>query len=251
MREEKEIALETLNGSTFRRTINPMEAMHEIYGKCLGFSDLDNFDGVRVGYRGDPVIVIKLKAAKDVDQLLPVQHFDYLRKSSRNGKMHSDVISCKIRGLRSHQDYPQRADLNKTAGGSIDDGSRFITIEGCEYRVPKEVLKNYLSNYVEVMSDILEVICNDGATGIRIRTGSYSVKVKLTRDLPQWAPLVGRRVKFFYKGIQKLCPICFGPNSKKKCQSQKVQWIEYVEAFIEREKDITADCFWQVVGNPG
>jgi hypothetical protein len=46
---------------------------------------------------------------------------------------------------------------------------------------------------------------------------------------------MGKRVKFFYKGIQKLCPKCFGSDQIKNCFSQKVQGIAYKENLIASE----------------
>jgi hypothetical protein len=43
----------------------------------------------------------KLKEAINVDELLPIQNFEFNRKSSRQGRTHIDVIGCKIRGLRA------------------------------------------------------------------------------------------------------------------------------------------------------
>jgi hypothetical protein len=43
-----------------------------------------------------------------------------------------------------------------------DNGIRKIQIQGCEYRIPKETLIEYLSNFGEIVSDIKEAIFNDG-----------------------------------------------------------------------------------------
>ena len=82
MRQEIEIALEKLNGEPFRGTISPLEAKYGIYAECLGFPDFGNFEGFRFGHKGVPVITLILKSAINVDELLPVQYFDYHRKSS-------------------------------------------------------------------------------------------------------------------------------------------------------------------------
>ena len=243
MRQEIEIALESLNGEPFRGTITPLEAKYGIYARCLGFPDFDNFEGYRFGHKGVPVITLILKSAINVDELLPVQFFDFHRKSSRQGRSHTDIISCKIRGLRSQPSQYQTSGLQGKSANQQDDGTRTISIEGCEYRVPKEALIQFLSSYGEVTSDILEVVFKDGNNQNNIRMGSYSVTVKLNRDLPQLAPIMGKRVKFFYKGIQKLCPKCFGPHHIKNCHSQKVQWIKYVKRFIDSETEIPRECF--------
>ena len=259
MRQEIEIALESLNGEPFRGTITPLEAKYGIYSKCLGFPDFDNFEGFRFGHKGVPVITLILKSAINVDELLPIQYFEYLRKSSRQGRSHTDVISCKIRGLRANPGPGANVNRNDqgTTNTQQDDGTRTVSIEGCEYRVPKEALVSFLSCYGVITSDFLEVVYKDGDTQDNIRMGSYSVKVRLNRDLPQLAPIMGKRVKFYYKGIQKLCPKCFGSHHIKNCHSKKIQWLTYVENFMERENQIPDECFgrWKEIisntKNPG
>jgi hypothetical protein len=166
--------------------------------------DCEIFDGIRFGYRGAPVLIFKLIKAINVDELLHIQYFDFKRKSSRNGRTHIDIIKCKIRGLRAPQVGPPVQ--NKKAVPE-DDGTRLVKIEGCEYRVPKEALIDFLSNYGVICSDIREDIFDDGSghdgsNKGNNRTGIYSVKVKLNRDLPQLAPIMGKRIKLYYKGIR-------------------------------------------------
>ncbi len=100
MRQEIEVSLETLNGERFHGSISHNEAKFIIFKQCMGFEDFSNFDGVRLGYKGNPVVVFKLKTAINVDELLHVQHFEFKRRSVREGRPHTDTIGCKIRGLR-------------------------------------------------------------------------------------------------------------------------------------------------------
>ena len=65
------------------------------------------------------------------------------------------------------------------------------------------------------------------------RTGSYAVKVKLTKKIPNLIPIMGKRVKISYQGIQRLCTNCFGNHAKQNCQSKKVMWHQYVARFKE------------------
>jgi hypothetical protein len=83
-----------------------VEAKHAIYGQCLGFENFYNFEGIRFGYKGGPVIIFILKSAINVDKLLTIQYFEY----SRRGITHVDVISCKIKGLRAHSDQFRKND---------------------------------------------------------------------------------------------------------------------------------------------
>jgi hypothetical protein len=70
-----------------------VEAKYGMYGQCLGFGNFDNFEGVRIGYKGGPVIVFKLRSAINVEELLPIQYFDFSIKYKRQGQPHKDVIS--------------------------------------------------------------------------------------------------------------------------------------------------------------
>lgn len=54
---------------------------------------------------------------------------------------------------------------------------------------------------------------------------------------------MGKRVKFHYKGVQKVCTNCFGPHPRKTCQSQKTPWLKYVAGFISSEMEIPRDYF--------
>ena len=81
MRQEIKIGLQTLNGNKFVGTTTPQEAKFSIYRDSLGFEDFSNFDGVRLAFRGVPVVVFKLKAAINVDELYALRNFEYKRKS--------------------------------------------------------------------------------------------------------------------------------------------------------------------------
>ena len=94
----------------------------------------------------------------------------------------------------------------------------------------------------------MEELFDDGTSGDLEsgglnRTGTYSVNIQLRRDIPQILPILGRRVKIYYKGIQKLCPNCFGPHPKKVCHTRKVEWRDYIKKFKEIHNDIPENLF--------
>ena len=83
------------------------------------------------------------------------------------------------------------------------------------------------------------------------RSGIYSVKVKLEKDIPNLLPMCGKRVKIYYRGVQRLCPICFRKHPKKVCQSRKVSWMDYVKKFIETNSNIPKEFFGKFAETPG
>ena len=105
------------------------EAKHGIFRDCLGFKDFKNFDGVRFAYKGVRIVAFKLKEAINVDDLIPIQHFDYKRKIRRNNSVKDQIIKCKIKGLRSEatKQYIERKSKENQDQG---DGSTLVKITG-------------------------------------------------------------------------------------------------------------------------
>jgi hypothetical protein len=187
-----------------------------------------------------PVITLILKSAINVDELLTVQYFDFHKKSSRQGRSHTDIISCKIRGLRATPGLDQTTiPMQGSTNAQQDDGTRTVGIEGRECRVPKDSLIKFISFYGEITSDIVEVVYKDGDTQDNNRMGSYSVKVILNKDLPQLAPSWANMSSFTTKALSK----CFGSHHIKNCRSKKIQWLTYVKSFMDRENQIPIECF--------
>ncbi len=235
-REELTVHFLTINGEKFHGSITYQEAKHIVFKHCLGFGDFSNFGGARVGFKGAPTVTFKLVSAINVDELYHLQKFDFVRKSSRQGRSHSDIIGCKITGLRQPDRVHRHGEQGVISNGGHDDGTRKIEIQGCEYRIPKETLVDYLSFFGEIVSDIKEILFDDGSDPITPsqglnRTGNYCVKIKLCNDLPELLPILGKRIKIVYRGIQRLCPNCFGPHAKTRCQSRKTTWPEYIDKF--------------------
>ena len=99
----------------------------------------------------------------------------------------------------------------KFAPPSKSEGTTIVTVEGCEYRVPEEVILSWLSLYGEVVSELVEDLflddpeaesnLTDGTGGEPVgtkRTGNYSVLMKLESIIPQLLPMAGRRVKIIF-----------------------------------------------------
>ena len=219
----------------------------------MGFEDFSNFDGARPGYKGMPIMVFKLKTAINVDELLSRQYFEFRRTSSRNGRSHVDIISCKIRGLR--KPGSMQAHANPQGAGTnarhLDDGTRIVKLEGCDYRIPKLVLLNFLAFFGVIKSEITEDLFDDGSNPESEGDGTnrtYSVTIQIKKPIPQFVPILGRRVKIHYPGVQRLCNKCFGKHQKQACQSPKISWPDYVRLFISRNPDITKQLFGRWYG---
>ena len=239
-RDEIEVEIQTKNKKKFTGTITPIEAKHQIYIKGLGFDDHSNFDGVRVNFKGKLIVTFKLINPINIDELEAVEHFDFVRTATVNGKSIADVIGCRIRGIRYRPMMVSSFD-----NAPKDDGQKVVKIEGCEYRVTKDEILQWLSFYGEVTSNLEEDVFKDEfVSDGNNRTGNYTVMMKLDRPIPQLLPMCGRRIKMYHAGIQKLCTNCFGPHRKQHCESsEKVPWIQYVRNFIEANDEMRPEMF--------
>ena len=148
-----------------------------------------------------------------------------------------DVLACKIGGLRT-------VIGGEATSSYSDDWTRVIKIEGCDYRVPENMILTWLRQYGEVLSELVEDVFedNEDSEGTNA-TGIYSVKMKLIHNIPQLLPMAGRRIKIYYRGIQKLCTRCFGPHIARNCTANKAPWLNYVRSFIESNPEVDSDLF--------
>ncbi len=72
-----------------------------------------------------------------------------------------------------------------------------MKVEGCEYRVEKEQIISWLSNFGEIKSKLTEDVyeeSDDSENDMPLGNGIYSVKMKIEKDLPQFMPMHGNRV---------------------------------------------------------
>jgi hypothetical protein len=80
----------------------------------------------------------------------------------------------------------------------------------------------WLGKYGKFKSDLVEDVFEDGegSEGENL-TRIYVVKVKLNHNIiPQLLSVDERRVKIYYRGIQKLCTKCFGGHLSQNCSGE-------------------------------
>ncbi len=63
----------------------------------------------------------------------------------------------------------------------------------------------------------------------------------LEKDIPQFLPMMGRKVQVYYRGITKIIN-CYQPGHIKKTCKKSVGWIDYVQKFKE-EHDFSDEMF--------
>jgi hypothetical protein len=67
--------------------------------------------------------------------------------------------------------------------------------------------------------------------------------MRLTQNIPQLLPVDGRRIKIYYRNINKLCTSCFGQHNRRDCKEKKVKWIDTVFDSIESNPQINPELY--------
>ncbi len=241
-RDEIVVEINTLNGSEFRGTITSKEAIRTIFIEIMGF-ERSSLGSLTIGYSKGRIVTFKLINQFDIDLLASIENFQFTRESkNHNGDLVTSILGCRIRGIRK-----SRGSTNDGQAPYQDEGFRWVKIEGAEYRLTEEEIAQWLEFWGTLASDItedkVEDESDDSESAQTIGNGTYSVKMRLVRDLPQFLPMFGKRIRLYYRGIEKKCSNCFGPHARRVCNREKVTWIEYVDGLMNEYPDIPEEYF--------
>ena len=240
LRDEIVIECRTINDRPFKGTITFKEAREFMFHEVMGFH-LGDLYSVRFRFSGCPVVRLKLKHQINLDDLMSVEYFNLERPAPNNRD--TDLIACRIMGIRGAQSIPHY-------DGSEND-IRWVKIEGCEYQLTEDQIAQGLAPFGELLTPIREDIFDySDSEGELVGNGTNSVKMKLTKPVPQFLPMHGRKIRIYHNGINKLCSNCFGQHTRRQCRNPKKLWIEYVRDFMVEHPQLGEEYFgrwWDVV----
>ena len=244
MRDEITIEVQTINGKPFKGTLTFHEALDGIYKRCL---ELDNnlLHGIRFRFSKCPTIKYKLKEQINIDELQRIEYFEFYRNYTVKGEPRHDTFGCKINGIRTSSSQETNVDSDQ------DPNVRWVKIEWTEYAVQEKQILEWLHMYGEEASELSEDIHpNSDSDADPVGSGTYSIKMRLKKEIPQLLPMWGKRIRIYYRGVTKLCPNCFGTHPRKNCRSEKVSWIQYVLRFMESNPEVPPEFYgkwWKIV----
>jgi len=96
----------------------------------------------------------------------------------------------------------------------------------------REMLDNWLKLYCTPLSDYKEenIVVSDyeedseaeaGSGKVQLGISTLSVRVEIYKEIPEFLPIDGKRVRIHYGGITKLCLRCYEPDHKKaECKNE-------------------------------
>jgi hypothetical protein len=152
------------------------------------------------------------------------------------------ILGCHIIGIPC-----SRGNYRENTTPYTDEGFRWIKIEGAEYRLDRDQKRTWLEFWGELASEITEDKVEDDSDDSESRhaigNGTYSVKMKLSTDLPQFLPIFGKCIRLYYRGIVKKCSNCSGSHSHRNCNQERATWIEYVSNLMNVHPEISEDFY--------
>ena len=214
-----------LDGQKFMGSLTRKEMSSSIYTKALGLRP-ENLHGFVPGYRGHPTIKYRLKEKINIDlDLQGKSVFTFERVVKTGSEMLTQTLKCEIAGIREL--------ANISEGNREVRKSRYtwIKVEGAEYELPKEEIVAWLQKFGNPVSELTEDKERDSSDSDDnvSYNGIYSIKMDLQTKPPQFLPISGKKIKIYYKGIEKRCVKCLETGHlKKDCTSPKKNWMEYV-----------------------
>ena len=127
----------------------------------------------------------------------------------------------------------------------------WVKIEDTQYKLENDQIVQWLAQYGDVLTDVQEdqkevnarEVDNDSDLSDTERDylkcivnrgcGTLKVKMIITKEIPQYIPMYGRKIRLYYRGIIKTCTNCYqNGHQKRDCNNKKRQWISYVMDFM-------------------
>ena len=190
MRDDIVVEIQTLNDRPFKGSVTFTEAK-EILGACMGL-EIRQVHGIRFAFSTYPVVKYKLKEQIDVDRNLQhVEFFNFERHYTLNGVEKRDILGCKIRGLRTG---------NQGANGQENEADqdpsvRWVKIEWVDYAIEEKRILDWLDYFGDQAGELSEDIHpNSDLDADLIGNRTFSIKMRLKRDIPQLLPMWGKRI---------------------------------------------------------
>lgn len=234
-----EIDVTLLNGEPMRTSMSEMLA-HTMVRSSLKLKRDDIF-GIQMAWSGHPVIQLRLNNNIDADLLPP--NFCYKRESKlRDNRTVCDEYVCEVRGLKQGNNLFNREQSERPPEDPNGPWTRWVKLEGTGFDFRKNDLIKWLEHFgkleSQIENDVMKFpdeILEEGETEppmVSIVTGKLAIKMEIREPIPQFLPAQGKKVKVYYRGIDKLCLKCYeSGHNKIDCTANTVSWIEYVENF--------------------
>ena len=126
------------------------------------------------------IITFKLKSKINVTNGIKNLHPKFTRTYHSKGELKTDTITCNVLGIRQNVKRHTRSQIPRRIQEESQIKEVMVKIEGCDSIEAACKVKNCLSYYGEILSDITEKCHYDpDPNALPVGNGSYQVKMKL------------------------------------------------------------------------
>ena len=233
----------TIDGILFKDQLTDKE--QNLVAFRLGVKNT-NLNGIAPGFtNGHPVYTYRLHEKMNVKEI----NFEEIKikrtQVDMNGAKIKSEIICQARGapIQSKQKPTQEK-----------PDYRWVRIEDSKFNMDEEQIKKWLTDY-EDDSDLSESE-KEYLRGVsNVGTGTMKVLMKFARDkeMAQYLPMFGNKIRLYYMGITKICTNCYCTGHiRRTCRNEKRQWISYVMDYMDQNPEIPNEFYgrWsKVVAN--
>ena len=94
-------------------------------------------------------------------------------------------------------------------------------ISGSQYSITEGELVRWLNLYGEVLSKLNEMTHPDSDPDMPVGNGTYVVKMKLKKPIPQFLPVSGKKLRIYFNGIQRMCTNCYGHHANRTAEIKR------------------------------
>ena len=236
MRDVITVVVQSKDGEDYRGTVTYTEARYEIFSKGMDLPD-DLLHGIKIQFGNSPTITYKLTEQIDIDSLSSVEYFEFERTATSNSAKNIETFQCKIKGIRQ-----KRPEASTSTPPNEEHAPNVFNVRiiGCDYSIEEEEILEWLKLYGETFGKLTENCYYDPRPEVKpVKDGTYTIRMRIDRQIPQFLPMYGKKVKIEHRSIQIRCTNCYGKHPRKVCKSEKVAWMDYVSNFMATNQDVT------------
>jgi hypothetical protein len=252
MRDVVSVMVLSRDDEEYRGTVTYTEAKYEMFMKGMDLPE-DLLHGIKIQFGKGPTITFKLTEQIDVDTLAKVEYFKFKRNIVSGGKERTETFECRIKGIRKNK--PGMGVPDEGQGEEEDRNVFNVRVIGCDYSIEENEIREWLNLHGETFGSLRENFYFDpNPTAKQTGDGTYTIKMRLDKQIPQFLPMFGKKVKIEHRAIQILCTNCYGKHPRKVCKSEKVAWMDYVEDFMNKNPDVTNNMigrWYEIAVNEG
>jgi len=222
----------SINGEDYKGSYKRQEALY-VWSNILGQEQkLVHGISFKSIPRKNLQIVYRLKEKICLDTTFTRDDFSYNRGEKKPDGS-DDIVCGRILGLRPKQNRPNTNIPDR-------DSKTRVNLYGCEFDLTKEQILNWMAKFGEIVSEPMDILDRECP---EIATGDLSIIMKLTKQIPSFLPMYGKKIRIAYRGMSTICSNCYDVGHMRiGCENQRANYLDYVTMLMKTERFERSMC---------